>query len=781
VAWIVLLLQLLEPSLNVNGSPLPATRPPTRIGNEWFLPIVPIARTLGVQMEVTAGPVLRVRRLDGSEMTYDGRTGEIRYRFLLIGQVKQFDQIQLDRFNDDFLFPLTGAVALLGLDIREDFEHNTLVIRSVSEPGIPAQRRGGSFFHVGGLDYSYGLTTNGITYGQFANFRGEFLAGGIRMRTTVLLSRIPQRSFLGVTQGNIRADIAANQAVIVGDQAAYSGLEALSSSLRGLGHEAAFKGFRSYTYFGQAIGATIADGSFGLTRSDSTVAGINLQRLLKRGEWSLAAIHFDGPGRRGTTAGAAWRETRWKNQFLVQGLAGRGNGVVAANTFAPVQQFAITGRIERYSRNFLNAGQDSHFEPQITKSASMTVRPVRYITFNGSMTARNSLLVTQRTRSYSYGTSAVVPGPFPAQLGFFRSIQIDTASVLGRFTLDQYMLTLPDFGRFSFYTHYSKTLLPEEMVQTLTTTLGIQAGSRGRISLHDQLQFNKMRRYGADWMLPRGTDGFLRVGLDRVLAVTNQSGFSAVTSLRLPLPGHKSLEITYVGESHAHMLQFQFSGSARRDREVVRDARGQSALAVATPLAGRVYLDNDLNGSFEPATDTPIGEVPIWLDEQSASTDAAGQFRFDHVAAGPHTIRAELAGVPADLVFADIPERTIAVVPYQQNDVSFRVARAGRVLGVVTYADYTSDPDKAMQRPLPDARIIAGGDRDTFSEANGGFLLGDLTPATYELRLDPTTLPAGYVARPEVITVTVYPGESVQGVHFELAIPPRPVIERKLD
>jgi hypothetical protein len=228
------------------------------------------------------------------------------------------------------------------------------------------------------------------------------------------------------------------------------------------------------------------------------------------------------------------------------------------------------------------------------------------------------------------------------------------------------------------------------------------------------------------------------------------------------------------------MLQFQFAGSTRRGREVIRDSMGQAALAVATPLLGRVYLDADLDGSFQPAIDTPIAEVPVWLDEQAAKTDFQGLFRFDGVSPGAHTIRAELAGVPADFVFADIPERTIAVVPYRENVLYFRVARAGRVMGAVTYMDYAGGPDKEVERPLPDVRIVAGNDRDAFSEANGSFLLGDLTPGTYELRLDPETLPAGYVASPDVVTVTVMPGENLQNVRFQLTMPPRPIIEKRL-
>jgi hypothetical protein len=94
--------------------------------------------------------------------------------------------------------------------------------------------------------------------------------------------------------------------------------------------------------------------------------------------------------------------------------------------------------------------------------------------------------------------------------------------------------------------------------------------------------------------------------------------------------------------------------------------------------------------------------------------------------------------------------------------------------------DDTINPDTPVERPLPDARIVAGSGRDAFTEANGSFLLGDLTPGIYELSLDPATLPADYVSNPPAVIVTVKPGENVQNVRFQMAIPPRPVIEKRL-
>jgi hypothetical protein len=77
--------------------------------------------------------------------------------------------------------------------------------------------------------------------------------------------------------------------------------------------------------------------------------------------------------------------------------------------------------------------------------------------------------------------------------------------------------------------------------------------------------------------------------------------------------------------------------------------------------------------------------------------------------------------------------------------------------------------------PLPDAHILTSRDRDAYSEGDGTFLLGDLVPGSYTVRLDPASVPRGLVPEPASRTVIVTPGQTVGGVEFRLA---RPVIQK---
>src|SRR5437773_10724279 len=78
-----------SPGLTVNGNPIVTVRPVIRVGDEWFLPLLPIANAVGAQLQVSGQPPqLHVRRSDGTTVSYDSRSGEVRSQSALIGHVK---------------------------------------------------------------------------------------------------------------------------------------------------------------------------------------------------------------------------------------------------------------------------------------------------------------------------------------------------------------------------------------------------------------------------------------------------------------------------------------------------------------------------------------------------------------------------------------------------------------------------------------------------------------------------------------------------------------------
>jgi len=224
------------------------------------------------------------------------------------------------------------------------------------------------------------------------------------------------------------------------------------------------------------------------------------------------------------------------------------------------------------------------------------------------------------------------------------------------------------------------------------------------------------------------------------------------------------------------IFQLALGGSLLGRRQMLQ-VDGVGVMLVQASLSGQVYWDTNANGKFDTAVDRPLPPLQVSLDgEHTTGTDASGYFRFDHVNPGTHRLRVAMENVPARLVFADGEEHMTAVIPYRENRRDFRAVEAGQIRGRVMIVQEGFFAKEPPLNPLPDAHILTSRDRDTFSEGDGTFLLGDLAPGTYVVRLDPASVPRGLVPAPASRTVVVTPGQTVGGVEFRLA---RPVIEKQ--
>jgi hypothetical protein len=821
-----------EPTLVVDGKPLVTSRPPTRIGNELFLPLSPIARALGADVVMGQDQTIKVRRVDGTVVVYDGRTGEIRAGAVMVGQVKDYPRVRVVGDLEQLLFPLSGVVAMFGVAARRDDDKNLLYLDSVANSGAAVLSQPG--FSIADLNYSYGLTTNSSYFGQNLNVRGQAVAGTTHMTALVQATRVPNGPAVYLNQASVRADFSGSRALILGDQGIYTGIDALTNSMRGVGYEQKLKGFTAYLYGGKTIGSLSASFASRVPQYDTDLTGISLRRSTPKSLFAIGLNGFRNKNREGVTVGVAYGRQSALNQFNIQlaggefsGLSshivpvlslpsetglypgtsaavgntlpapaettspqlvisnflpvhGPGYGATVSDAFSPVPQVSISGQWDYYSRNFLTARDDSRYNGASSGIASISVRPLRLLTLSGSASDRVFILGdSQRTRSYSFGTNLVVPGRHSPQLGFIRTTQLSASPVTGKFEMTQYSMTLPNWGRYSAYVYYSQTTLGQQRVADLNTLLAVELRKFGRIDMHYQSQAGSNQRFGGNWYLKFGKqeDSYLRLGMDSVHLRTGSSGLLPAVGVRIPIPKHQVLEVSYLRDVSTQMLQVQFGGKIVRPREIRRDSHGVARVAAHAIITGLVYIDVNYNGEFD-AGDRAIPDVRVWRDGEAMTlTDARGYYRFDNVDSGAHTIRAELAGVPAGFVFAGSSERTLAVMPNHENRLDFRVIKTGQIAGKVTYMDYSLDSEHPIESGFPDAHLLATGDRDTYSEGNGSFLLGDLPPGQYEIHLDPATVPKGYVSQPPSYVVRVTPGAISKEPRFRLAIPPKPVIQ----
>lgn len=773
--------------VRVNGQPVALLQPVTRFADEWFVPLAPVATALGAALRITSAPTrLQVLRGDGAVVTFDPISGRVMQGLILLGETPHFREVTLGGNPDAIAFPLGGMTILLGITARFDAERNMIAIESLD--GASTQRPGMPGLQSVSQDYTYSFTTNGDVNGQYTQMRGEEWVRGTRLRHEVLLNRLPGDT-PRLTYGSLRLERPARQfALTLGDQGTFSGLDAMGNTIRGIGLEQSVGRWMANAHGGLAVGSVVAAiGSSGQANYDTDYLGLSLRRRTARTELAMAGNAFQGNQREGRAMGLSYSAAFGSHRLRAQGLYGQfaganaratpvdgpGYGVGANHTFASKQGRAVlVSSWERYSESFLTVRPDSRFSGMTRSAVSTTVRPLTNVSLTAGLTAQQELVGSQaRNRGYNVGGSITGPKALPLQAGYFRSIQSNDSIPTGRVALTQYSLILPHFKRYSA----SASLSTFEIAGSNATTIGAEAsadyGRLGRLGVHDQYQRDTSHRYGIEWTWSRGGgDTQLRIALDRLQEPGAPALLAPQFSGSLPLPWHQRLNLTYTEDRGMRVFQVQLSGPLGRSRQLVGEfAGGRTTLVVPATVSGQIYHDANLDDRFDAGQDRRLAGIYVWLDEErSTVTDASGNFRFDDVGPGSHRLRAGLDSLPASLIFRNGDARLIAVTPYGANRQDFSAIPTGHVSGRIIVTSVTGLESEPLALPLADVRVIATGDRDAYSNAEGRFTASDLPPGTFELRIDPATLPPGFVVTPPVHTVVVKPGSGTPDVVFRV-------------
>jgi hypothetical protein len=799
----------------VSGNPVPMPRAAERRSGEWFVPIAPIARALDIELSLDGGH-LKARTRAGVATVYDSRTGEIRHGQAVLAMLRGQARVVVAAPLETLLFPLGGLVTLLGVGAQEVPARNLLRLdpagRGPGDATAPS-------FSVGGLDYSVGVRAGAGDVGHYSTLKGQMVAGGVSISSHWLLSGAG--ADVGIRQALVDADFGQQRRLALGDQSSRTSVDALIASFRGAGFTRGVEGgFETELYAGQAVGTTRSlPGAPGVATYDATVAGFDVRRRSAAGALSFSTQWFDGDARSGATAGLAFARVTPRNQLKVQFLAGHFAGLSARrgltnplageagaepvgpaverqavrggaigfsllNTFTPHARVSVTAQGDHYGRNFLTAREDAQFNAQSSGRLSAVLRPFGGINVHAGVSERHLLLGTPGMfRGLEYGMSGQVPA-MPVQLGFFRSRQHDTSSGDGDIALTQYSATVPAVRQYSGSVQYSESRFGGAVTRNVSAVVSRDFGPHGgRLSVHEQWQADSSSRLGVEWQGDvRAFGASLRAGIERVDTFHDGAvAYMPSASMGLALPFGQRLHLSYAGERTGRTFTMLLSGSVARKRDP-RPASGAAALAVPASLQGRVYHDTNADGAFDPKVDKGLANVTVWLNDAiSVATDAQGTFRFSELPAGAHVVRAELDAVPADLVFATAPERTVSVLPYGQNTQNFTVVRTAVVNARVTYLDESDDSGVPVERPLPDVRIIADDEHDSYTDVNGNVVFASLPPGSYELRLDPGTLPEGYVTVPDRMHVDLRSGVAPGRVQFVLRLAPKEIILRKLE
>ena len=131
----------------------------------------------------------------------------------------------------------------------------------------------------------------------------------------------------------------------------------------------------------------------------------------------------------------------------------------------------------------------------------------------------------------------------------------------------------------------------------------------------------------------------------------------------------------------------------------------------------------------------PVSGVPVSVDNSRvAVSGAAGSYRLEAVPEGQHEIALRVSELPTDFEPGNSQSQTIQISTRRVTRLDFEVFRLGEVCGRVN-----APGDIALESIVIHLRPTA---RYTTPEADGSFCFHNARAGTYDIELDPTTLPA---------------------------------------
>lgn len=311
---------------------------------------------------------------------------------------------------------------------------------------------------------------------------------------------------------------------------------------------------------------------------------------------------------------------------------------------------------------------------------------------------------------------------------------------------------------------------------SLNTTVGsmVQIGDSHTLQVSQSFGSGGSLGGAVDWM----TSSFFtkRVTFGAGLGyATSRSQVSLVerAMATIQLPFRQTLQVSYINTPSGAQVVAQLRGSLLQSRR--SEAAQHGALADIRSfgaLSGKVYQDINLNGRFDPGVDKPQEAVQVRVDGNFYEmTDRNGDFKVENVKSGQHLIYIDLLTVRADLTLLTSAQHAVMLNSGRDLIVDFRLVRTGRMKGVVWMDDNDNGKVDDGEQLLADVRVVTGSGRDTLTDSQGQFILGDLPPGEHVVLIDEKTLPENARSAAGSLRVNIEAGGETNNVSF-------PIVER---
>ncbi|MHB8178829.1 MAG: MSCRAMM family protein [Vulcanimicrobiaceae bacterium] len=190
-------------------------------------------------------------------------------------------------------------------------------------------------------------------------------------------------------------------------------------------------------------------------------------------------------------------------------------------------------------------------------------------------------------------------------------------------------------------------------------------------------------------------------------------------------------------------------------------------------IEGSVY-GRDTSGGL-----VPLQGVTLTLDRKGAVTRTGpnGSYAFGRLSAGRHTVQVNTASLPATAAFAPgQATQSVIVQSGQVAKLNFVAQTLGSIAGKVIYALGAPGKVKAGSGVLNSYVVAQPGNEAAIVNRDGSFLLDNLPPGHYRVKVDPETLPQGTGSQSPASLVNLAAGENVRGLLFTVGAKSKSVI-----
>ena len=741
-------------------------------GGRLFLPVAAIAHALGDTLN--SDPAMRavtIRRQNGTVAVFNAQLNEVRENGSVVLTVSGTADLVFTPNPTELMLPAEIVAALLDVIVRRDVNNAIVISRKgiqVETVRAGAKRAPWELFQI---EYDYNFSRYVSTGDHSLVLRGTGRVGDAKLsfiaNSSIGVSNNSSRPALH--GGSVRLDRANGQSFIAGEFGTGTDVEFMSAAVRGGMVQLPLDRVRLDFFGGQTTSGLaltlppdpILNPQRALlpVRYDTKIFGAiatTYSPTRPRSDFTFSggAMHFGGPSRKGSLVAGGFKYTSGINRFQADVAMGQFDGVSAdkiqrtgagvainlAGSYSLTKELLVQGRYAYIGPTFLSPQSGLHTANNLAV-AGVSWQPRGWLTTTVSASTATTPGRAGQFNRYITATVNIAPSETLPSL-FISHTQSGTTQLRNAaFTL---ITATKRFDRWYMFVNGSR-------VKTFgATSLNLQAGGNFRVNESNTFEVSQsvgsrgLLNGTATWLMSnlfRNRIGF-SAGLGYTKSHTSPFQMSEHVSASIRLPRSSTLQFSYLrtptGTTALLTLHGLFFSTKRGERAI----NGPLAeLNSYGSVSGKVYQDINLNGRYDAGIDQPQVNARIRVDgSRYAVTDVNGNFLIESVLRGDHSVYLDLLSVRADLTLLDSTQQQITL-DNRDVVVDFRVVRTGRVSGVVWLDLNENGRIDESERPLADVRVVTGSGRDTLTDDNGYFMIGDLPPGEHILLLDEKTLP----------------------------------------